>query len=87
VCRSADDVQGSSGLVINYPTPLLISNLGLEEDIAGKAGIAGQLCGGRTHAGTRTLRKGFPASTMHSLACYWLSTVISNGVLGEKGVL
>lgn len=29
-----DDREGSSGLVINMPTPLLISNLGLEEDIA-----------------------------------------------------
>lgn len=29
-----EDGEGSSGLVINYPTPLLINNLGLEEDIA-----------------------------------------------------
>ncbi|KAL4856260.1 hypothetical protein ACK3TF_003383 [Chlorella vulgaris] len=29
-----EDGEGSSGLVINMPTPLLISNLGLEEDIA-----------------------------------------------------
>jgi hypothetical protein len=29
------DAEGSSGLVINCPTPLLIANLGLEEDIAG----------------------------------------------------
>lgn len=33
-----DDVGGSSGLVLNMPTPLLIANLGLEEDIAGAAG-------------------------------------------------
>ena len=30
-----DDGEGSSGLVINMPTPLMISHLGLEEDIAG----------------------------------------------------
>ncbi|KAL4451521.1 hypothetical protein ABPG75_007183 [Micractinium tetrahymenae] len=29
-----EDGEGSSGLVINMPTPLLINNLGLEEDIA-----------------------------------------------------
>ncbi|PRW20794.1 hypothetical protein C2E21_8585 [Chlorella sorokiniana] len=29
-----DDGEGSSGLVINMPTPLLVSQLGLEEDIA-----------------------------------------------------
>mgnify|MGYP007114698042 CR=1 FL=1 len=32
---AADDLQGTSGLMVNYPTPLRISNLGLEEDISG----------------------------------------------------
>ena len=30
-----DDGEGSSGLVLNMPTPLMIGGLGLEEDIAG----------------------------------------------------
>lgn len=40
-CAGADDAVGSSGLVVNYPTPLLINNLGLEEEIAG--GLLGLL--------------------------------------------
>lgn len=41
-----EDSQGSSGLVINYPTPLLISSLGLEEDIADAFGKSPLYIGG-----------------------------------------
>ena len=36
-----EDGQGSSGLVLNMPTPMLISHLGLEEEIVGESARAG----------------------------------------------
>lgn len=41
-----DDLQGTSGLMVNYPTPLRISNLGLEEDISDAFGKVHLYIGG-----------------------------------------
>jgi hypothetical protein len=54
--------EGSSGLVINMPTPLLISNLGLEEEVAGEewrhpaAWLPANRAGSHLHSSRGSLR-------------------------------
>lgn len=76
-----EDGEGSSGLILNMPTPLLINNLGLEEDIAGEGAASASASAAR--ATDRAIAGTWGA--VHGRAVQAWEAAGSGGCMGQTG--